>query len=172
MIHNYSVIFSKRKTLGLEITRDLQILVRAPVRTSKRDIEQMVLKHERWIESHLEKQRKRRDARPELTLEEQTALKNQAKASIPARVAYYSRIMGLEPTGITITSAEKRFGSCSFKNRLCFSWRLMRYPDAAVDYVIVHELAHIRHKNHSKAFYAYIESYMPDYKDRKKLLKG
>lgn len=172
MIYNYSVVFSKRRTLGLEITKDLEIIVRAPVRTSKRDIEQMVLKHARWIESHLEKQRKRLDARPELTPEEQAALRNHAKTVIPDRVAYYSRLMGLEPTGITITSAEKRFGSCSPKNRLSFSWRLMRYPEAAVDYVVVHELAHIRHKNHSKTFYACIESYMPDYKERKKLLKG
>jgi predicted metal-dependent hydrolase len=79
--------------------------------------------------------------------------------------------MGLEPTGVGITGAEKRFGSCSAKNRLSFSWRLMRYPEAAVDYVVVHELAHIRHKNHGKEFYALIESYMPDYKERRKLLK-
>lgn len=172
MMHHYSVIYSKRKTLGLEITKDAQILIRAPMRTSKRDIEQMVQKHAHWIESHLEKQRKRLDTRPELSLDEQDALKKLAKSVIPARVAYYSRMMGFEPTGITITSAEKRFGSCSVKNRLCFSWRLMRYPEAAVDYVVVHELAHIRQKNHSKAFYALIEAYMPDYKARKKLLKG
>lgn len=47
----------------------------------------------------------------------------------------------------------------------------MRYPDEAIDYVIVHELAHIKHKNHSKAFYALIEKYLPDYKEREKLLK-
>lgn len=172
MIYNYSVIFSKRKTLGLEITKDLKILIRAPLRTSKHHIEQMVQKHARWIDSHLETQRKRFEARPELCKEEQEALRKHAKNVIPHRVAYYSRLMGLEPTGITITSAEKRFGSCSAKNRLSFSWRLMRYPESAVDYVVVHELAHIPHKNHGKSFYALIESYMPDYKERKKLLKG
>ncbi len=172
MMYNYTVIYSKRRTLGLEITKDLRILVRAPVRTSKQSIEQMVQKHTHWIESHLEKQKKRIDARPALNNEDQEALRKFAKAVIPVRVDYYSRIMGLTPTGITITSAEKRFGSCSSKNRLCFSWHLMRYPEAAIDYVVVHELAHIRHKNHSKAFYAFIESYMPDYKEHKKLLKG
>jgi predicted metal-dependent hydrolase len=172
MIYNYTVIHSKRKTIGLEITKDLQILIRAPMRTSKRDIEQMVQKHAQWINSHLEKQKRRADARPELSKEAQEALINQAMTSIPARVAYYSSLMALKPTGITITGAEKRFGSCSPKNRLCFSWRLMRYPEAAIDYVVVHELAHIRQKNHSKAFYAVIEAVMPDYKERKKLLKG
>ncbi len=48
----------------------------------------------------------------------------------------------------------------------------MRYPEAAIDYVVVHELAHIVHKNHGKAFYALIDAYMPDYIERKKLLKG
>lgn len=66
---------------------------------------------------------------------------------------------------------EKRFGSCSASNRLCFAWRLMRYPEAAVDYVVVHELAHIRYKNHGPAFYRLIASVLPDYKERIKLLK-
>lgn len=171
MIDNYTIIYSKRKTIGLEITKDIKILVRAPMRTSKRDIEQMVQKHTHWIESHLEKQKLRAKARPEPCKEEQETLRKQAKEIIPSKVAFYSKRMGFEPTGITITSAEKRFGSCSPKNRLSFSWRLMRYPDAAIDYVVVHELAHIPHKNHGKAFYALIESYLPDYKARKKLLK-
>jgi predicted metal-dependent hydrolase len=157
--------------MGLEITKDLKILVRAPMRASKRDIGQMVQKHADWIESHLEKQRKRAESRPELSSDEQEALKKRAKEIIPPKVTYFSKLMGLEPTGITITSAEKRFGSCSPKNRLCFSWRLMRYPEAAVDYVVVHELAHIRHKHHCKTFYALIETVLPDYRERKKLLK-
>lgn len=84
---------------------------------------------------------------------------------------YYSAVMNLYPTGVRITRAKKRFGSCSGKNSLCFSCFLMQYPLEAVDYVIVHELAHIRHRNHSKEFYDLIAGYMPDYKQREKLLK-
>ena len=87
------------------------------------------------------------------------------------RVDYWSDIMGLTPTGLKITSARTRFGSCSGKNSLCFSWRLMQYPREAIDYVVVHELAHIRHHDHSPAFYALIERYMPDWRERMKLLK-
>ena len=79
--------------------------------------------------------------------------------------------MGLTPTGIRITSARTRFGSCSGKNSICFSWRLMLYPPEAIDYVVVHELAHIRHHDHSPAFYALVERYMSDWRDRMKLLK-
>ena len=73
--------------------------------------------------------------------------------------------------GITITGAEKRFGSCSAKNRICFSWRLMAYPEEAIDYVVVHELAHIRHKDHSKRFYAFVEEVLPDWRERRRLLR-
>ncbi|MBR7150378.1 MAG: M48 family metallopeptidase, partial [Oscillospiraceae bacterium] len=64
-----------------------------------------------------------------------------------------------------------RFGSCSGKNALSFSWRLMQYPMEAVDYVVVHELAHIREHNHSSAFYAIVERYLPDWRERAALLK-
>lgn len=57
------------------------------------------------------------------------------------------------------------------KNGLCFSWRLMQYPPEAVDYVVVHELAHIVHKNHGNAFYALIGSVLPDYPARRALLR-
>ena len=72
---------------------------------------------------------------------------------------------------VTITGAEKRFGSCSARNSICFSWRLMQYPDEAVDYVVVHELAHIQEKNHGRAFYALVGRYMPDWRERRALLK-
>ena len=63
-------------------------------------------------------------------------------------------------------------GQDPLRQRLSFSWRLMAYPEAAIDYVVVHELAHIRYKDHSRAFYGFIESVLPDYRDRIKLLKG
>ena len=94
-----------------------------------------------------------------------------AKEILPQKTAHYSQLMNLYPTGITITGAQKRFGSCSGKNRICFSWRLIQYPEAAIDYVVVHELAHIRHKDHSKAFYACVAEILPDWKERRKLLK-
>ena len=172
MAHNYRVVYSQRKTLALEITRDAEILVRAPLHTPKRAVEELVTRHRDWIDKHLERQRQRAAALPEVTTEETALLQARALAELPGRVRHFADLMGLQPTGITITGAAKRFGSCSPKNRLSFSWRLMRYPEAAVDYVVVHELAHIPHKNHGKAFYALIESVLPDYKVRKKLLRG
>jgi predicted metal-dependent hydrolase len=117
------------------------------------------------------RQRLRRENHPEPDCEEKADCIRRAREYLPERVSFYSSLMGLQPAGITITGARTRFGSCSSKKRLSFSWRLMQYPDKAIDYVVVHELAHLRYMNHSKEFYELIEKFMPDYKQRRKLLK-
>ncbi len=168
----YILIRSTRRTLGLEITRDLEILVRAPLRCSQREIDRFVEQHRDWIVKKLAVQQHRREAQKayEVTPEQEQALRRQAAEVIPKRVAYYAPLMGVTPTGVKITSARTRFGSCNGKNSLCFSWRLMQYPPEAVDYVVVHELAHIRHHDHSRAFWSFVESVMPDYRHRQSLL--
>lgn len=167
----YKLIRSRRRTAALEITADGRVLVRAPLRMPRQAIDQFVARHSQWLETHLAQQKARLAAHPEPDEAQKAALIQKARAELPQRVEEYSRIMGLTPTGVRITGARRRFGSCSAKNSLCFSWRLMLYPQAAVDYVVVHELAHIAHKNHGPAFYACIAAVLPDYKARIRLLK-
>ena len=168
---DYTLIRAKRRTMSLQLDRDGRAVVRAPYGVKKEFIDRFVAEHEGWLARAREKQQNRRLAHPEPTDEERKALIARAKEYLPMRVDYWSGIMGLPPTGLKITSARTRFGSCSGKNSLCFSWRLMQYPPEAIDYVVVHELAHIRHHDHSPAFYALIERYMPDWRERMKLLK-
>ena len=170
-VPGYELIRSQRRTLALEITTDCRVVVRAPMRVSQKRIDEFVTGHADWIEAHMAIQQKRRENHPEPTAQERESYIRRAKEELPGKVAKYSRLMDLYPTGLTITGAEKRFGSCSGKNRICFSWRLMQYPEAAIDYVVVHELAHIRHKDHSKAFYALVEQVLPDWRERRKLLR-
>lgn len=169
----YTLIRSSRRTLGLEITRDCRVIVRVPQRCSQREIDRFVDSHRDWIANKLALQQRRADARAamEPTPEQEKELRRRAAELIPQRVAYYAPLMGVTPTGIKITSARTRFGSCSGKNSLCFSWRLMLYPAEAIDYVVVHELAHIRHHNHSRDFWAFVASAMPYYRERQLLLK-
>jgi predicted metal-dependent hydrolase len=157
--------------MALEITRDLQILVRAPDAVSQEKITTFVDSHRNWLEKHIARMHAKIAAHPEPSPEQAEIYRKKAKDYIPSRVAYYSKKMNLLPTGIAITGAKTRFGSCSGKNRLSFSWRLMEYPLEAVDYVVVHELAHIMHKNHGFDFYRLIATYLPDWKQRKQLLK-
>lgn len=168
----YNIKRSNRKSISLEITKTGSLLVRAPIRLSDSEIQRFVQKHNDWIAVHLQKQKMKVSSQRELTVEDIQKLKSMAQEYLPEKTIYFSQIMGVTPAAVKITSAKTRFGSCSGKDSICFSWRLMSYPIDAVDYVIVHELAHIRHKNHGKAFYEFISSVMPDYKVRRKLLKG
>jgi len=165
-----NIIKSKRKTISLSVDDNLNVVVRAPYNASARQIENFVNANSQWIEKAIGR-KKSYLARINISYEEQKELIKKAKSVIPKKVEYYSKIMKLSPSGVKITGAKKRFGSCNSKNSLCFSYYLMQYPNEAIDYVVVHELAHIVHHNHSRDFYALIERYMPDYKQREKLLK-
>ena len=79
--------------------------------------------------------------------------------------------MGLKYNSVRINGAKTRFGSCSAKKNISYSYRLMAYPEEAIDYVVVHELAHLVEMNHSPRFYNVIARVLPDYKARKRLLK-
>lgn len=79
--------------------------------------------------------------------------------------------LNLEIEGFSINSARKRFGSCSSRKRLNFSWHLMMYPDELIELVILHELSHLKEMNHSPAFYRVLASYLPDHRLRSQKLK-
>lgn len=168
---DYTVIRSKRKSIAVQVVAGPLVLVRAPQRMPAAAIEAFVKRHEGWIADRVEKQKIRMALHPEPNADELLELKRLARETLPERVRHFSAIMGLSPTKVTITSAKTRFGSCSPKNAVCFSCRLMSYPGRAIDYVVVHELAHIRHKNHGREFYALIACVLPDYKERRALLK-
>ena len=170
MIHNYELIRSDRKTLGLQV-KDGRVIVRAPLRATVQQIERFVREHEAWIENALSRQAAKKAAHPEPTAAERAEYIRLAKEMLPRRTAFWSERMGLYPSQIRITSAQRRFGSCSSQGHICYSWRLMQYPPEAIDYVIVHELAHLKHMNHSPAFYALVAKYLPDHKARRALLK-
>ena len=167
----YTLIRSSRRTLALEVTLDGDLLVRSPRRTSERDIEKFIESHHDWIVRAIERQKARRETHPVPTAEQLEEYQRKATEWLPVRVAHFAEIMGVTPTGIRITKAQKRFGSCSPKNSLCFSLFLMGYPDDAIDYVVVHELAHIIHHDHSPRFWETVATYMPDYKHRQALLR-
>ncbi len=97
--------------------------------------------------------------------------KKQARAVLTERAGYFARKHGFEIGKIRITSARTRWGSCSTKKTLSFTWRLVMAPPEVVDYVVVHELCHLRELNHSRAFWAQVEAILPDYKGKRKWLK-
>jgi predicted metal-dependent hydrolase len=97
--------------------------------------------------------------------------KGEAKEKIVGRIDYYSHRLHLFPKAMRITNARSRWGSCSRDNRLSFSWRMIMASLTVIDYVLIHELVHIREKNHSKRFWTTLESILPDYKRQRLWLK-
>ena len=113
---------------------------------------------------------------PELTSEKIKAACVQvyrmlAKRDLTERTLDFAKRMGVTPTAVKINGAKTRWGSCSGKKNINFSWRLIMADDFVIDYVVVHELAHLTEMNHSAKFWAIVEGILPDYKVRQKRLK-
>ncbi|MCL2077565.1 MAG: M48 family metallopeptidase [Oscillospiraceae bacterium] len=94
-----------------------------------------------------------------------------AKSDLAEKTFKFANQMSLKLNAVKINSAKTRWGSCSSKKNINFSWFLIMAEDDVIDYVVVHELAHLIHMNHSKRFWAVVESVLPDYRQRRKKLK-
>lgn len=162
---SYTLIKSKRRTISLEI-RGEELIVRAPNRTSKREADAFVKKHEGWIRKKREQLAVRKTAEqsvPRLSEEDIKRLAEQAKVVLPARVEYYARIMGVRCGRITLRCQKTRWGSCSAKKNLNFNILLMLTPPEVIDSVVVHELCHLVEMNHSARFYELVYRFYPEY---------
>lgn len=166
------VVRSKRRTAVFSITREGEVLLRVPLRVSDGEAQRIIENNQDKLRALVARWKKARAAKPVYRDEEIPHLKALAAEKLPPRVDYWSAKMGLSPASVKITSAKKRFGSCSNRGSVCFSCFLMLYPDDAIDYVIVHELAHLKHMDHSADFYRLVEQYLPDYRAQEALLKG
>ncbi|NLM12567.1 MAG: M48 family metallopeptidase [Epulopiscium sp.] len=95
-----------------------------------------------------------------------------AKKVIEERVKYYQKYFYIEPKDIKVKEQKKRWGSCTHENRLLFNWRCIMGTLESLDYIVVHEMSHMIHKDHSKQFWSLVESILPDYKIRKLWLRN
>ncbi len=166
----YKLIRSNRKTVSISVSRDLEIVVKAPLRLPAREIDRIVEGHRAWILKKLSQ--KAIDSRRELTAEDERLLLSIAKRVIPPRLEYLASVTGLRPENIKVGKAKGRFGSCSSKRNITISCFVLLYPRAAQELVLVHELCHLVHMDHSKAFYSLLGTILPDHRERKKLLSA
>ena len=168
------VIKSRRKTISIEIRPDLRVVVRAPYRMSKRDINAFVTEKQDWIEKHMkivQERNAKQQEQEKFTMEEINELADQALVYFPPRVKEYADKMGVTYGRITIRNQKTRWGSCSSAGNLNFNCLLMLLPEEVRDYVIIHELCHRKEMNHSPKFWAEVGKYCPDYKTMEKRLK-
>lgn len=172
--YNVEVRRSKRKSAAIKITADMQIVVFVPVYVSDNEIERMVISKSKWIDEHMLKVQSTIDERSKLekiTFEQIKELADQAVEYIPKRVKYYAEKENFVYNKITIKNLVSRWGSCSTKGNLNFNCLLMLTPDYVIDYIVVHELCHLREMNHSEKFWAEVEKIMPDYQRAELWLK-
>ena len=167
---NLEIIYSNRKTISITV-KEGRVIVRAPRGISQARIDSFIDKNLAWIEKRIEITKNQHDPIASMTDAQIKQLRELARTYLTKKTEEYSKIMGLKFGRITITGAKTRFGSCSSKGNISYSYRLMLYPEAAIDYVVVHELAHLVEMNHSRRFYAIVVKVLPDYKERVKLLK-
>ena len=167
---DYRLIRSGRRTLAVEITREGEVIVRAPYFTSEETIRRFLSEHSDWIDKHLS-DIGRASALPKYSDEEINKLADQALTVIPPRVRQFADRLEVTYGRITIRNQKTRWGSCSSLGNLNFNCLLMLTPDEIIDYVIVHELCHRIEMNHSERFWAKVGSVLPDYRERRKWLK-
>ncbi len=213
------LVRSARKTLAIEVSKNGEVVVRAPERMPERRIKRFVRGHTDWIErSRAEMIAKSRLAQKRyepgerflylgdqyrlsicrtgersfvrtdtIMLEDnrfvlsdkienprdcfKTWYRSQAQQIIPTRIQEIASQHGYEYAKVRISSAKRIWGSCSGKNNISISWRVIMAPIECVDYVILHELVHTVHKHHGKWFWARVGRAMPDYKMRRKWLR-
>ncbi len=156
----YEIRYSKIKNVYIQI-KEGKVIVKAPKKVSKKEIEKIIKQKSDWIQKALEKEIKKQEKQPLYTKEE-------FKRIIEKNVNELVQLTGLKPNKITINQIKYAWGSCSSKKNITLNLELIKYSQEAIRYVILHELCHIKYMNHSKDFWNLVEKYMPNYKQVKK----
>ena len=165
---------SRRRSLEIQISKSKEVIVRAPLRTPHSEIRAFIQEHKEWIQDSLKKAKAQELAYQDhlreigadkpYTEEELLQMKKDAIKLLPSRCEYYASLMGVSYNRIAIKAQRSRWGSCSTKKNLNFNCLLMLCPEEILDYVVVHELSHLKEMNHSPAFWAEVGKILPDYK--------
>lgn len=211
----YVIIRQKRKTAAIKIEKDLKVVVKVPLYMRDNEVQDFILKYEKWVQESLDKKQKVKDnndwilnkkimylgeykeiniqvvpyAKEIVILNDkgfkmitsgneelmrkamETFLKTRSKKLFSSITETYAQLVDVKFNKITIRKQETRWGSCSQNGNLSYNVKLMCAPMEIIEYVILHEVMHLRHFNHSLAFWDDIKEIMPDYKERMAYLK-
>lgn len=164
-IPQVKILRSRRRTAAIQITPQGEVIFRAPLNMPRREIERILTERRDWIDRKLSAVREDAAAgrAAPLSQEDLAALARQAKQFLMPLVEQYAARMGVTYGRITIRCQQTRWGSCSARGNLNFNCLLMLAPPQVLDSVVVHELCHRRHMNHSDQFYDEVLRVFPEY---------
>jgi predicted metal-dependent hydrolase len=186
------IIFSKRKSVALQIGPK-GLVVRVPMRTSLKYIQQLLESKKEWIESKIKILQKKQEVKTEdflntendvwlfgrkIELDMESKIldlkkfyKKELEGYLNDKLVYYANLVGVNFAEVKVKKLKSKWGSCSSKGVLVFNSSLAKCPLWIIDYVIIHELCHRKQMNHSKKFWDLVELYYPDWKQVKKWFK-
>jgi hypothetical protein len=160
----------RRRTVALRVDPSGEVIVYAPHFVLNFVIDGFVRKQREWIE----KKRaffKSQPAAPPVTAERRAEFARETEARLPAMIARNADRLGVTPQTVKVADQTQRWASCSSRGILRFSWRMARLPEEVFEYIVVHELSHLRHMNHSPRFWAAVQSVCPEFKSHRRWLR-
>lgn len=161
----------KNKTLKIIIKRDAKCIVISGNKVSKEKIEKIIdLKKEWIIEKILEYKNNPRILLGNTTKGELDRNKKVVLKTITNRLKHYNKIYNYSWSKVSIRDQSTRWGSCSSNKNLNFNYKIIHLPEHLIDYIVVHEMCHLKEMNHSKSFWSLVEIALPQYKILRKEL--
>lgn len=171
---SYTVTRSRRKSVGIRLRPDGSFAVSAPLFMPEKELQKVLCSKLSWMrkaQKNAAENAKKAAEAGTLSAEEIKELAERALQVVPARVRYFAPLVGVSYGRITIRNQVSRWGSCSSAGNLNFNCLLMLAPSEVLDAVIVHELCHRKHMDHSEAFYAEVRRVYPSYDKWQRWLK-
>jgi predicted metal-dependent hydrolase len=162
----YFVRHRRARRYLLRVEHDGRVRVTIPRGGSKREADAFVQRHTDWVA------RQRARLTPSaFDTDERAALRERARKELPARLLEIAAQHGLTVTGVSIRNQRTRWGSCGRDGKISLNWRLVLMPPAVRDYVLIHELMHLRRLDHSPAYWKLVAAACPDYRDARQWLR-
>jgi len=162
----YFVRHRRARRYLLRVEHDGRVRVTIPRGGSKREADEFVQRHTEWVA------RQRARLTPSaFGTEERTALRDRARKELPARLLEIAAGHGMAVAGVSIRNQRTRWGSCGRDGKISLNWRLVLMPPAVRDYVLIHELMHLRRLDHSPAFWTLVAAACPGYREARQWLR-
>lgn len=162
----YFVRHRRARRYLLRVDHDGRVRVTIPRGGSKREAESFARRHQEWVASQ-----QARLTRPTFTLEERRALRARAERELPPRLRQLAARHGLTVTRVSIRNQRTRWGSCGRDGHICLNWRLLLMPQQVRDYILIHELMHLRRLDHSPRYWRLVEAACPDFRESRTWLR-